>query len=76
MTYNKSYYERHKEKVKIKNKMYCEENRELRNEKNDCMCGGSFTTKNKSSHLKTYKHNSFLNIVLKKKSILNHQSIA
>jgi hypothetical protein len=45
----------------------------LRNVKNDCICGGSFTNKNKSVHIKTNKHLNFINIFIKKDSIQYHQ---
>ena len=56
-----------KDKEKLKdyiNKKYYEENREKilkkNNEKFDCECGGKYTYQNKTRHLKSPKHQSYL----------------
>ena len=46
---------------KDKKKAYRDTNKEKINEKFDCKCGGKFTHQNKSHHIKTKKHQNFLN---------------
>ena len=41
-------------------KNYREENKQQINEKNTCPCGGQFTTKHKAIHLRTLKHQAFV----------------
>ena len=47
--YHKKYNEENKEKIN-----------EKRNEKFDCECGGKYTTRNISTHIKSKKHQSYL----------------
>ena len=56
----KKYYEKNPEKVREKYKKYYEKNREKFQEKFECICGGRYTGEHKSSHLKTQKHQKFL----------------
>jgi len=58
----KKYYEEHKEQIKDYQKEYQKENREKRNEKMNCVCGGKYIKKNQSVHFKSHKHQLFLNI--------------
>lgn len=44
------------------NKQYKIENIEKINKKNTCVCGGKYTTNNKSKHLKSIKHKKFINL--------------
>ena len=62
--YHKNYQEEHREKVNKYTKKYREENREKilkkKNEKIDCECGGKYLMCNKSRHLNSKKHQSYL----------------
>ena len=49
-----------KERLKIYYKNYYEKNKEKRNEKIYCECGGKYTYKNKARHIKSPKHQSYL----------------
>ena len=42
------------------NKKYKKENKQKINENFDCECGGKYTHKNKSQHLNTKKHQSYI----------------
>ena len=53
----KNYRENNIEKIK----KYQNTIKEYRNNKNDCECGGKYTYKNKSIHLKSKKHQKYLN---------------
>ena len=61
----KIYYEKNKEYFAEKSKTYYRENIELVKEKQKipltCECGSVFTTTNKSQHLKSKKHQEFIN---------------
>jgi len=54
--YSKEYRKLNRDKLKEKNKEYYELNIEKIKEKHECECGGKYTCKNKSKHLKTKKH--------------------
>jgi hypothetical protein len=58
--YKKKYYEKNKEKIKIKSsengKLYYEKNKQLYQQKYNCICGGKYTKKSKSTHEKTLLH--------------------
>ena len=66
--YLKQYNEKHKDHIKEYKKQYNEQYhlqhkeqmRERKNEKYDCECGGKYTNANKASHLKTQKHQQYL----------------
>jgi hypothetical protein len=58
--HNKKYKEEHQDQIKERNKRYREENRDKMNEKCHCECGGKFTFCHKSHHLKTIKHQKYL----------------
>jgi hypothetical protein len=45
---------------KIYQKEYREKNKKKHSEKYDCCCGGRYTAQNKTSHLKTNLHQSYL----------------
>lgn len=47
------------DKIREQNKKYKDENKEKLNETHICECGGKFSLKNKSAHLKTKKHQKF-----------------
>ena len=53
-------YENNKEKILEQQKTYRENNKEKRNEKFECECGGKFTYTHKSIHLKTKRHQNYL----------------
>jgi predicted GIY-YIG superfamily endonuclease len=66
---NKEYYQDNKEKINEKHKDYFkeykkkwkEDNKEKLNQKFDCECGGKYTNCHKSRHLKSKKHQNFIN---------------
>ena len=65
--YHKEYYQKNIEKLKEYNKNrkdyhneYYQKNIEKLNEKITCECGGKYTKKGKSKHLKTKKHQDYL----------------
>jgi hypothetical protein len=57
---NKKYREENPEKIKKYRETYREENKAKLNKKYDCKCGGKYTHKNKSQHLKTDKHQEYI----------------
>ena len=63
--YDKKYREEHVEENKKYNEKYYKENKEQlnkqRNKKCDCVCGSTYTYKNKSTHIKTKKHQKYIN---------------
>jgi hypothetical protein len=57
----RTYREENLEKVRERERQRYEETKHIRNAPNHCsICGGSFTTAGKSSHLKTLKHQKAL----------------
>jgi len=62
--YQKKYKKEYRENNKVKNKEYkkeyYEKNKVKINQKFNCECGGRFTICNKSQHLKTKKHQKYL----------------
>tara|TARA_R110000796_G_scaffold17253_2_gene53298 strand:+ start:107 stop:712 length:606 start_codon:yes stop_codon:yes gene_type:complete len=56
----KEYYETNKEHIKEYIKEYKELNKDALNEKFICECGGKYTHRNISRHLKTKKHMKFI----------------
>jgi len=58
--YKKQYYAENKDHCKEYHKQYREEKRDKINEKHDCLCGGKYTNANKAHHLKTIKHQLYL----------------
>lgn len=54
------YYEANKDKISQKKREYYEANKEQINQKRsqkiDCECGGKYTLRNRSKHMKTKKH--------------------
>ena len=63
----KQHYEDNKENIKDKNKEYREDNKdkikEHKSKKCTCECGAIFTHGNKSQHIKTMKHQKYLNTI-------------
>jgi len=61
----KEHYQQNREKIIDYNKEYREQNKikikERDNAKHECPCGGKYTRGNKAVHLKTNKHQTFLN---------------
>ena len=55
--YNKMYYDKHKEKLKI---TITENNNRLRLIRKICVCGSFYTLANKSAHFQTKKHKNFM----------------
>ena len=58
--YQKDYYNENKEKLKASSKNNREANKDKLNEKFDCECGGKYLYSHKSAHIKTAKHQNFL----------------
>jgi len=52
--------ENNSDKIKEQTRKYKQENKEKLNETQLCECGGKFSLKHKSTHLKTKKHQNFL----------------
>ena len=70
----KEYYEKNKDKIKVQQKEYYEENKDKIKEyyeenkgklrqKFNCDCGGKYTYEHKSRHIKSKKHQKFLNSI-------------
>jgi len=61
----KEWFQDNKESVKQHKKQYYQSNKQLikqkANEKNNCECGGCYTTVNKARHIKTKKHQNYIN---------------
>ena len=61
----KQYRQDNAEQIKQHKKQYCEQNKEQikqqTTQKHDCQCGGKYTNSNKSSHMKSVKHQKYLN---------------
>lgn len=57
---NKEKYKNYRDNNKEKMKIYYKNNKEKTNKKNDCICGGKYTTGHKARHLKTNKHLEFI----------------
>ena len=58
--HHKKYRENNKDKIKEHYKEYREQNKNKINEKFTCECGGRYTNSNKSRHIQTKKHISYL----------------
>ena len=56
--YKKEYNETNKENMNEISKQYLKDNKEIK--KNACECGGRYTFKNKSSHLRSARHLKYL----------------
>ena len=56
------YYRDNKEKIKKQDKKKYQDNKERLLEKFNCECGGKYIHQNKSTHLKTKKHQTFISI--------------
>ena len=61
----KEYYIDNKDKVNIKCKEYYDANKDKINEKFECVCGGKYTYCHKSHHIKSKKHQKYLEILNK-----------
>jgi hypothetical protein len=48
-------------------KQYREDNRERINKKHNCQCGGQYTTKHKTTHIKTKKHRQYQKTISRKR---------
>ena len=59
--YQKAYDDANKEKRNEYQKEYYIANKEKLNQKFDCQCGGQYNYSHKSQHIKTAKHQNFLN---------------
>ena len=58
--YQEVYKNNNKEKIKKYQEDYKNNNKDKINQKNNCECGGRYTNKNKSTHLKSKKHQNYL----------------
>lgn len=56
----KQYYNDNKEKLKEYQQQYRQDNKEKINEKFTCPCGGKYTLKHKTTHMKSNKHLNYL----------------
>lgn len=56
----KNWYEKNKQLLLDRQAKYNEQNYEKLNKKHNCECGGKFTIKHKSTHLKSKKHTNFI----------------
>ena len=59
--YSKQYYENHKEEILEYRKQHYQDNKERLKQKFNCECGGRYTKKNKTIHIKTKKHLNYIN---------------
>ena len=59
--YKKNYRENNGDKIKEHKKQYYELNKAELSEKTDCQCGGRYDQTHKSRHIKSIKHQNFLN---------------
>ena len=57
----KQYRKNNRQKIKEINKQYYQQNKECINQKHQCPCGGHYSNANKSRHLKSKKHQNFIN---------------
>ena len=58
---SKEYYDENKEHKKAQSKQYYDEHKEHINAKHNCDCGGRYTNVYKPRHLKTKKHQDYIN---------------
>lgn len=56
----KQYYQNNAEKICENQKQYYKQNANKLNTKNNCVCGGKFTTSNKAQHENTLKHITYI----------------
>ncbi len=61
---DKEYREENKDQIKENNKIHYEENKEFYNKKTDCECGGSHNYTNKTRHIKTARHQNYVNSII------------
>ena len=59
--YYKEWYEANQDKILEQQKQYYELNKAKLSEKTDCQCGGRYDQTHKSRHIKSSKHQNFLN---------------
>ena len=57
---NKQWYEANKEHISEQKKQYRQVNKDRINEKVNCECSGKYTMRHKSQHMKTIKHQRYL----------------
>jgi hypothetical protein len=62
LEYAKEYREENKEAIVEYHKKRYEKNKEKLNQKFNCECGGKYTHANKSKHLKSKKHQEYLQV--------------
>ncbi len=64
---NKEYREENQEKIAEKKKAYREDNKEIisarKNKKEQCICGITFTHRHKARHMRTKKHQLYVNSI-------------
>lgn len=60
----KAFYQKHRDRRLQENRAYREKNKERlqahKHQKHECECGGRYTHENKSTHMKTGKHTSYV----------------
>lgn len=60
---DKQYYNENKVQIAKKKKEYRADNTERINQKHTCLCGGQYSTKNRSEHNKTQKHIKYCQLI-------------
>jgi hypothetical protein len=68
--FGKYYREKNKDTIHAKKKEYYNDNKDKKNEKHDCICGGKYTHVHKALHIRTAKHQQYL-YYLKYKTIID-----
>jgi hypothetical protein len=68
--YKYAYYQANKEKFTENNKAYYQSNKEKLNEKFNCECGGKYMFQSKSYHLKTQKHQNYIQSLVNENNII------
>jgi hypothetical protein len=59
--HQKKYHAEHKEHLNAISRKYRDEHKEHLNAKHNCDCGGRYATTHRSGHLKTKKHQDYIN---------------
>ena len=59
LSQGKQYYESHKEQITKYHEKYRLDNKELRNSKFECACGGSYSYTHKAEHCRCQKHKKY-----------------
>lgn len=71
---HEQYYVEHRENINKYHKQYYNEHKDRLNEKQYCVCGGSYNLTNKSKHMKTSKHIEYVKSETIKQYLINNLS--